>query len=128
MTYNTVYFEFSEIQCLYLENPPNGSVYVNGSTPGSIATYTCIDYFVLVGAASRVCQDNGQWSGNTPECLRKTKSSKIKFFGTVIDSSYGIHEQLAGVPVLKILFMVPSYKVVTPQGPGVITNVIQDSS
>ena len=36
----------------------------------SVANYSCVRGFELFGVKSRVCQANGTWSGETPECRR----------------------------------------------------------
>ncbi len=56
--------------CPELGDPVNGSVDVDGNTPGSTASYECGDGFALVGNQSRVCLDNGEWSGEEPQCIR----------------------------------------------------------
>ena len=38
---------------------------------GTVATHTCEDGFVLVGAGTRECQIGGTWSGSPPTCERK---------------------------------------------------------
>ena len=56
-----------EIKCPDLSPPENGSV-VFGKHVGELAKYRCDDGFVLVGAESRLCQANGEWSGGPPRC------------------------------------------------------------
>ena len=52
-----------------LNNQSNGHVILlNGTTFGSEASYYCESNFVLKGNHSRVCQENGSWSGAVPEC------------------------------------------------------------
>ena len=46
----------------------NGYVDDGLAVQGVIANYSCTDGFTLVGSSSRVCQSNGQWSGNAPVC------------------------------------------------------------
>ena len=38
---------------------------------GTVATHTCEDGFVLVGAGTRECEVGGMWSESTPTCERK---------------------------------------------------------
>ena len=47
----------------------NGRVTWNGLTTDSVATYTCSNGFQLIGEATRICQDNGQWNGAPPTCM-----------------------------------------------------------
>ena len=56
--------------CGGLSDIANGKVVVMGTTPGSVATYSCNARFILVGMAERKCQNNGQWSGKEPFCQR----------------------------------------------------------
>ncbi len=57
------------ITCGRLESPTNGKVIVTGTTPGSVATYSCNSGFELIGnERRRSCQNNGQWGGNAPVC------------------------------------------------------------
>ena len=53
-------------KCSFLPNPTNGEV---GLDPGSQANYTCNGGFVVEGPATRVCQADGQWSGNASTCI-----------------------------------------------------------
>ena len=50
-------------------NIDNGGRTVDGSSPGSVATYTCNDGYVLVGDSTRTCQATGTWSGEDPQCV-----------------------------------------------------------
>ena len=58
-------------RCPILINPPNGIVGVTGNSPGDTANYICDPDFELVGNSTRVCGDDGQWSGEAPMCIRK---------------------------------------------------------
>ena len=44
---------------------------------GSIATYSCIEGFILNGDETRTCQSDEQWSGNDPTCERKNIINSI---------------------------------------------------
>lgn len=59
------------ITCPVLSNPANGQVLVDSRVFGSVAIYVCDDGFVLVGEGTRVCSENGQWSGTEPQCEGK---------------------------------------------------------
>ena len=54
--------------CETLSDPPYGQVILSGTTNGSMAMYVCDSRFVLTGDATRVCQDDGYWSGEEPVC------------------------------------------------------------
>ena len=58
------------IRCADLPDITNGDITFSSTInfPGSIATYTCIVGYILVGDATRTCQENGQWSGIEPSC------------------------------------------------------------
>lgn len=60
---------FLAIECEDLDNPLNGEVVVVGNFVfNSIATYSCQSGHKLIGTATRVCQENGQWSAEEPVC------------------------------------------------------------
>ena len=56
------------VDCGNLEDPNNGQVSLNATTFGSSAIYTCESGFNLNGNMQRMCQANGDWSGNEPVC------------------------------------------------------------
>ena len=57
------------IDCGTLPEPASGSVDLSdGSLVGAVAIYTCDPSFRLIGVDSRVCQENGSWSGEAPTC------------------------------------------------------------
>ena len=57
--------------CPSLTDPKNGTVNEGGFVPGSIATYTCDSGYSLDGSETRECQDDGNWDGVAPTCIRK---------------------------------------------------------
>ena len=59
------------IDCGGLRDPLYGRVDLDGTTLGSLATYSCNDGFVLEGDQMRKCQSDGQWSGREPVCKSK---------------------------------------------------------
>ena len=62
------------IECGELPAPANGRVALsNGTRFGSRGTYTCNQGFELEGAASRMCESSGSWSGSAPTCMRVTR-------------------------------------------------------
>ena len=56
------------VVCPTLSDPSNGRVDQRGDRPGDRASYTCSSGYELVGQSSRICQNNGQWSGDAPIC------------------------------------------------------------
>ena len=57
--------------CGVPDTPANGSKSVSFTTVGHTVTYTCKSEYKLLGSSSRICQNNGQWSGTQPSCSRK---------------------------------------------------------
>ena len=47
--------------------PDNGTVVLNQTTLGSVATFACNAGFALIGDATRTCELTG-WSGSNPSC------------------------------------------------------------
>ena len=57
------------IDCGQLDPPANGTVDTSqGSLLGAVATYSCDPSFTLVGTATRQCQEDETWSGESPTC------------------------------------------------------------
>ena len=42
---------------------------LSGTNVGSEALYNCTEGFELIESRTRVCQQNGEWSGDEPICL-----------------------------------------------------------
>ena len=63
----------SLVRCPNLPNPLNGQVNQQGNEPGDRATYTCNSGYELDDddESTRICQNNGQWSGEAPTCERR---------------------------------------------------------
>ena len=51
-----------------LSSPENGNLAITGNIYLSEAQYECDEGFAVVGLMVRVCQADGQWSGNEPHC------------------------------------------------------------
>ena len=45
-----------------------GRVSYNGTTEGAVATYQCDGGYSLSGHVERVCQSDGNWNGQVPQC------------------------------------------------------------
>ncbi|XP_071964677.1 CUB and sushi domain-containing protein 3-like isoform X2 [Antedon mediterranea] len=58
------------VDCGGLSNINNGEVsHVSGTTFGMSATYTCTTAgYELIGDMTRMCLEDGSWSGSTPSC------------------------------------------------------------
>ena len=61
-------FVLTVVDCGSLADPRNGDVDFSSTTFNSKATYSCDKGYVLVGQELRVCQANGDWSGEAPTC------------------------------------------------------------
>ena len=58
------------VDCGNLENPVGGRVMFFNTTLGAMALYECIEgYRLLEGNVMRVCQHNGNWSGEAIKCI-----------------------------------------------------------
>ena len=74
------------VRCGALPDIANGNVRFSDviSVPGSTATYSCNNGYLLVGDETRTCLDNEQWSGDEPFCkcecrpIKQLCESKIK--------------------------------------------------
>ena len=58
------------IDCGPPQPPTNGyvSLFSGQTHVGDLALYTCGSGYMLLGNQQRMCQENGQWSGNVPDC------------------------------------------------------------
>ena len=59
---------FTTVDCRPLSDPTNGQVVISGTTLGKIANYTCDPKYTLFGNSSRVCKNDGAWSGQAATC------------------------------------------------------------
>ena len=46
-------------------------VNVSATTAGAVASYECVAGYTLEGFSTRICQNNGRWSGSEPTCISK---------------------------------------------------------
>jgi len=65
--------------CPLPDSPRNGYVNVSeGVVAGNKIHYSCKEGYVLVGAASRICEDDSTWSNLEPTChIREWGTMKI---------------------------------------------------
>ncbi|RWS31980.1 c4b-binding protein beta chain-like protein [Leptotrombidium deliense] len=61
----------SDLNCDELPIVQNGGFKISGDYFGARATYTCEEGFYMSGAKERVCQGDGSWSDQPPECRRE---------------------------------------------------------
>ena len=52
-----------------------GNISIPSYKPGSRAHYICYRGYKLVGDPYRTCQDDCEWSGKPPRCVRKLSSN-----------------------------------------------------
>ena len=57
--------------CGVPETVTNGVRMMENTTYGSSVSYFCNPGYMLVGSRKRVCQANGQWSGQATSCASK---------------------------------------------------------
>lgn len=64
----TCIFPSYSVDCGDLTVPSNGAIsYTSGTFLGSTATYSCdLGYDLSGGDAVRICESDGEWSGNEP--------------------------------------------------------------
>ena len=55
-----------------LSAPENGRIFIFGTKVGSSVSYVCNSGYIRVGLLRRMCQENGEWTGEDPLCLRKS--------------------------------------------------------
>ena len=58
------------VDCGSLDDPDFGAIITNGTRVGSVARYSCSSGYQLDGSSTRVCQADGEWSGEAPTCER----------------------------------------------------------
>ena len=88
-------FESAAVRCPILSNPSNGRVTQQESRPGARVTYVCNTGYELVGLFSRICQNNGQWSGDAPTCESKPIKVYCGVFKKIIEHFYPIYSSLS---------------------------------
>ena len=65
-----------------LSPPINGGLDITPSTTapgGFMATYFCDDGHDLVGNITRMCQEDGNWTGMAPTCERKLNVRVVSY-------------------------------------------------
>lgn len=59
---------YTVVGCGVLTAPDHGAMSQTGLREGSTANYTCEQGFTLSVSETRVCLDQGVWSGDEPTC------------------------------------------------------------
>jgi hypothetical protein len=77
----------SDVRCRRPNKPRSGSVTcecpVNPPRVGCSCTYSCSDGYQLVGYPTVYCRSNGEWTGRTPNCRRKSLLT-LNFFSDLL--------------------------------------------
>lgn len=72
------------VDCGLLMDPVFGEVNITDTIFGSVANYSCQRGYNINGTSMRLCEGNGQWTDQMPQCIRKTISSILELLLTVI--------------------------------------------
>ena len=59
------------VDCSTPKQPNHGTVNYDGTGYNMVVSYKCDEGYSLTGPSARVCQFNGNWSGEEPFCERK---------------------------------------------------------
>ncbi|XP_065189195.1 sushi, von Willebrand factor type A, EGF and pentraxin domain-containing protein 1-like isoform X2 [Sycon ciliatum] len=74
----------SASDCGAIQAPANGMFFTNGTTYGSMASFTCNIGYNLTGSSSITCYESGVWSASFPSCDRVVCSALMNpTLGTV---------------------------------------------
>lgn len=57
---------------------PNGKVVGSDFMWGSSVTYTCLEGYQLSLPAVLTCEGNGSWTGELPQCFRKSLTGGLR--------------------------------------------------
>ena len=63
---------FAVAECPKLYAPEYGSIEIPAYTPGTRAHFTCAKGYKIVGEAYITCQEDCEWTGKPPTCVRKS--------------------------------------------------------
>lgn len=63
------YIYIAVISCGWLAPPVNGMKEGTTYLQSAKVRLSCDDGYTLRGSAERICQDNGQWSGEETRCV-----------------------------------------------------------
>lgn len=66
------------IMCKPPQLIPNGKVVGSDFTWGSSVTYACLEGYQLSLPAVLTCQGNGSWTGELPQCFRKSLTGGLQ--------------------------------------------------
>ena len=71
--YSTILFlsMYVAVNCGTLGSPDFGQVSWTSTFFNGVATYSCFTGYVLIGQRERRCEEDGNWSGQPPQCERE---------------------------------------------------------
>lgn len=69
LRYIHLHFVHTEIRCKDPEKEGVLSTQVSTHSVGGVAHYSCPRGFYMEGNETRICLQNGSWSGSTPACF-----------------------------------------------------------
>ena len=68
---------FGHISCGDPNRPRHGSSLFGSVQAGAIVVHSCNPGYKLVGAKLRLCQSNGRWTPELPQCVCKSQSCSL---------------------------------------------------
>eukprot|EP00066_Takifugu_rubripes_P013973 XP_011603239.1 PREDICTED: sushi domain-containing protein 2 [Takifugu rubripes] len=87
--------------CGYVAAPANGEKLGVSYVQGAKLTFSCNDGYTLQGSQDRVCQENGQWSGEMAQCVGPSNTENLS--GIIAGSVIG------GIVLILIITMAVLY-------------------
>ncbi len=83
-----VFLLFSVVDCGRLTDPENGQVIFADTRFGFRARYRCFSGYTLQGETSRLCEDDGFWTGSSPICVREYRIVAILHTSVILPYVY----------------------------------------
>lgn len=78
--YNTaIHVSISSVSCGDPGTPAFGKSLFQAMTAGSLVVHSCKPGYKLVGAKLRLCQSNGQWTPEIPNCMCELQTCSFAF-------------------------------------------------
>ena len=75
---------FTAVRCPAHGSLANGVIRSTGDTMGKKLTYICNTGYGLSAEGERVCQGNGQWTGDAPTCVCKLNNLSSFVFSILL--------------------------------------------
>lgn len=86
MSFSPVLSSLAQFSCPPLVAPAHGRKFGSKYLVGHEVHFTCSQGYRLMGPGTRVCQDNGTWSGVSAVCKGGSKS--VKLICIIINGTY----------------------------------------